>query len=285
MPKARTMKIGVINIKTQPHSTQKYIKLFKYAYDKNIIGKIRGDDYGIFGSLITQKDKDYEVIVHGTIYKYLNIEAKGNWLDIIRRNPIDADDGDTPDIPEHLKPNRKDIEYAFYPKKHRFFFDSQYITPGSMQKLIRSICSDPGIVKKFGAVDVVIETKKEAINKILNIPVISSIKIDFTIPNDDDLDDLEDEVLERIKAQKARRYKESMSSTDEDGLLPDSTTIAKMHIARSNGKVVAEGYEGENKIVQSTIDHPVKDSYKYNPEIESKFDALLYKSAIMLGKL
>ena len=284
MPRPRTMKIGVVNIKTQPHSPKRYKQLLKFVLNKNMVGRIRGDNWGLFGSCRSKRDEDFDVVVFGTIYKYLNIEAKGNWLDIIKRDPIDADDGEAPDIPEHLKPNRRDIEYAFFPKKHRLFFDTQFISPGSMQKLLISIFSDPEIEKKFGHVDVVVETTKEAIKKILKIPVISNLKIDFTIPNDDDLDELEDEVVERIKKQKIRRYQELMTSTDDDGLDPDDTTVAKMNIARSNGKVVAEGYAGDQKIVRSTIEHPLKVSYTYNPELESRMEALIYKSAATLMK-
>ena len=58
-----------------------------------------------------------------------------------------------------------------------------------------------------------------------------------------------------------------------------------MDIARSNGKVVAVGYEGDTRIEQSTINHPFISQTKYDPESETKFDAMLMASTGMLKKI
>lgn len=48
-----------------------------------------------------------------------------------------------------------------------------------------------------------------------------------------------------------------------------------MNVARTNGKIIASGYDGEEKIEHSTVEHPVKERIKYDPEIETETDTMV----------
>ena len=57
-----------------------------------------------------------------------------------------------------------------------------------------------------------------------------------------------------------------------------------MEVARSNGKVYAEGYDGETKVVHSTDKHPIKDRTKFDPDIELRTTSMIEFSMDLLKK-
>jgi len=254
----------------------------------NSPGKIRGSDWGMIGTLRESNDsvdKKYKVIF-GTIYRFLNIDPRGDWLDLKRRKPINADEDDSvPPVPDNLKPNLKQIFYMFYPEYHRLFFEYKFITPKGLRDLLSSLFAEEKIFSEFGKVDIEIESTKEAIKRILKIPRITKLSIDFSFPNPDDLSDSDEKVLKRFQKQNIRKYNQVSTTTHEDGIKPDEETQALMNIARSNGKVTAVGYDSGERIVRSTIDHPLTEQIEYNPEHEMLHDAMLIASTRMLKRI
>ena len=288
MARMRVLKVGVLNIKTQPHSPEKYTNLFMKTHSISIPGKIRGSDWGMIGTLReTKKSRNNEYkIVFGTIYRFLNIDPRGDWLDLKKRKPINAEEeGSVPLVPDYLKPNLKQIFYMFYPEHHRLFFERKAITPKGMRSLLLGLFAVDEVYQEFGKVDIEIESTKEAIKKILSIPRITKLAIDFSFPNPDDLSEATQKVLKRFKKQNIRRHKQVSTTTHDDGIQPDDETKSLMDVARSNGKVTATGYDGDMKIIRSTVDHPYVSQAEYDPESETLFDAMLLASTGMLNSI
>lgn len=286
MARKRTINLAVLNIKTQPHTTEKYLELFETTFKLRQPGKIRGDDWGMIGTLYNSRDESGPGILFGEIYKFLNIDPRGEWLDLNQGIPINADEEDAiPPVPEHMKPNLRKIEFIFYPDLHRLCFETKFISPGSLRKLMNILLSHPFIMDRFGEVDISLETTREAIQMILQIPRLTQLDIDVTLPNDDVLSDLSEKIYDRLKNQNVRRIDQTVTSTDDEGIKPDEETKAFMDIARSNGRVRAKGYEGKEIIERSTEDHPLRKKYYYNPEIQTKLQAMLMASSALLKNI
>ena len=274
MAHMKKMELAVMNIKIHPHSPEKYIDLFKKTFKIESLGKIRGSDWGTIGSL-RETTLNNKKTLHGTIYRFLNIDPSAPWLDLNARKAIQPDEeGGKLPVAEHLKPNCKEILYIFYPDDHRLFFECRNISPGSMRKLLRKLFSERAIFHEFGEVDVDIESTKEAIKSILKIPRMTRLQIVFHRPNDDQLIGARKRVAKRLEDQGIKHLDQIATTTDKDGLSPDIDTKALMDLARSNGKVIGVGYDGEQKIILSTEEHPLKKAEKYYPDIENRLHVM-----------
>lgn len=286
MPRFRTIKVAALNIKTHPHSPEKYIELFHDSFNTKAVGKIRGADWGIIGSLHHEKGLKQKSILHGVIYRFLNIDPTAPWLDLKSISPIEENDPKAiPIIPDHLKPNLKMIPYIFYPNMHRFFFTCKSISPGGMMVLIADLFKNDSVLKKYGQVDISVESMHEAIERILGISRLTQLYIAFSRPNDDDLGSIGKRIIERIDRQRIRKMEQTLTSSDKDGIAADDETKAFMNIARSNGKVWAKGYEDQQKVEISTVNHPFIGMKSYDPNIETEYNALLTISDQMLEKI
>lgn len=285
MARLKMLKIGVINIKTQPHSTDNYSNLLNSTYKLAEPGKIRGSDWGMIGSLRRNKIDEDEYVLFGSFYKFLNIDPRCTWLDLKQRTPVNAEeDGLVPPVPDFLKPNLKKIFYIFYPHLHRLFFETSNITPSSLRKLLIALFSSESIFNKFGQVDVEIESTKELIQKIMDIPRLTRLSIDFSFPNNDTLDEADKKVLDRFRERNVRRHKQVSTTTDPDGIQIDKETQSLMNIGRSNGNVAAVGYEGEKRLMLSTRDHPLEYEFKFDTDHEIKYDAMLMVATAMINQ-
>jgi len=279
------MSVGVINIKTQPHSPENYAALFKKIFERNLKAKIHGNSWGTFGTL-HEFVRNEKMVLHGTIYRYLNIDPAADWFDALERKPISPEeDGVKPPVPEHLKPHLKYISYLFLTREHRIFFDLSEITPNLMMTFLNGMFYNKKIRKHFGDVDVSIESSKEAIQRILSIPRLTKLEIKYSRPNADDLSSLEERVLARFDSQNIRRLDQVATTTDKEGIKPDEETKALLNVARSNGSVIGHGYAGDEKVILSTEEHPLTDSIDYDPDFEDKLNLMLTISIGLMNKI
>jgi hypothetical protein len=194
------------------------------------------------------------------------------------------EEGKPPIVPEHLKPNLREGLYLFSPKHHKLFFETAFLSPQSFSRLITSLFSQDPIYEKYGQVDVNVQSTQEAIEKILSIPRITRLDINFTMPNPDDLGALEQKIKDRLEKQHIRRIKQEATSTHKEGVKPDLETKALMSVALQNGEVNAVGYEGEQQKMLSTKDHPLTQSHYYNPKVQNRLDAMLFASTAMMRR-
>lgn len=263
MARAKKMHMGVMNIKIHPHSPARYVELLEDVFAAGELVQIRGADWGTPHFLYKLRTED----LAGELYRFLQIDPKKAWLDLRNREVIvDAEGKPIPQVDAYRKPNTRAVAFVFNPEFHRFFYDAKAITPNNLKNLLAGFFKEPKILKKYGDVDVEIESSREVIEKILRIPSLTKLEIIFTRPNGDDVSAQKKRFLERLEKQGIRRIHEVATSPKTEGIKPDEETLAMMELAVSNGKVNAVGYAGEERIEESTVPHPLIVREDYSEE-------------------
>lgn len=265
MPRHKIMNVAILNMVIHPHSDELYTVLFRDVFQLRRRVKVRGSDHILIGNYRTDENNISCII--GNLYKFVDIDPTATWLDTFNLTPaLDVDGEPINPIPSNLAPNLRMIPFVFFINGHRLFYDKDYLSPLSASKAIYALFNQPEIFEKYGEVMVSLESTDESIQQIMRIPSLTKLNIFIGLPNPDDLSELEQRVEERIRNQKARKYKQEYTGTREEGLQPDEETEAVMRLALSNGYVNAEGWEDNTKIEKSTLSHPKVIKEKYNPE-------------------
>ncbi len=282
MAPRRVLQLGILNIQIHPHPTEKYVELFRCLYALGEPLPVRGAEWGTIGYIKLVRGKPSGPSgkgdvkrVRGAFYRYLNIDPKKPWFDLIERRPLDTEAGDElPSIPNHLKPNFRDVSFLFYPQAHRLFFDLRNATHLFVQNLMEKMCKNPRIVAEFGPVDIIVESSSEVIARILEIPRLTKLEILLTRSNPDDVSDAMREIDRRMENQRLDTWNQNMTSKQEKGIKPDTETQGSMEFALSHGRVNAVGYDGEKRIVESTKPHPEIRRESFNPDIEPESEVM-----------
>lgn len=116
MPRKRTLTVGVINIKLHPHTTDRYVRLFKDLFRLGPRVKIRGADWGMPGNLHEFTQGTPDAGLYGVFYRFLNIDPHRPWIALTQRRPLETEEGEAiPQIPDHLRPNLKETPLVFLP--------------------------------------------------------------------------------------------------------------------------------------------------------------------------
>ena len=286
MPRARTMSVGVLNIKTHPHSEEMYVKLFDQIYARQLVTKIRGSDWGMIGSLGRLVSDAPEMGLVGTVFRFLNLDPHEPWLDTATRKSISPEDGGTPVIPDNLKPHLRTANFVFFPKGHRLFYDANELSTGSALRIFARLFEDREVRNEFGFVDVHVEASEEGIQAILSLRHKRFIEIVITRPNPDDLGSEEARVMERLERQNVRTLKEKLKAADDRGVKPDEDTVTLMRVAKSNGSVESVGETPEGKRQRrSTKSHPLIETDHFDINQQSKMEKLLEMAKRMLNTI
>lgn len=283
MGRSKRIVIGAINIKIHPHSPAKYDQLFEMASEKLTLGKIRGMDWGIIGSKSAWKDGS-ETPVTGVLWRFINIDSSEPWANLKTRKTQFP--GEEPIIPPELKPHLRREAYVFFPEAHRLFYDASRFSPNMAGKLLYGIFSAPAIERKFGIVDVHVETSEEALEKIRSIHRLASLELLISLPNADDHNKNEKRVRDRLEKLNARRLAEKYTAHKGKSISPDRDLEAYMQVAKSNGYVNAVGYSPDDvKEEISTKTHPLKESAYYEEGKETIVEVLMREGRRLLKKI
>lgn len=280
---ARTLTLSMLNITLPPpHERRRYIDAMQHAYQKRRTFRIRGDLAGTIGTL--RADEADPSILVGEIYKFMDLQSDRGWFDVLRREPAQPQDLAAIQIPEHLKPHFQFLPFLFFASCHRLVMVSrdgdEAITPHQAKRVIEAALRAVG-----ERPDVTIEPSRDALDRILSLPRLRSLKIEITPPNPDDNREQERALLERLKKQNAARLVFDLKARDGSGLLPDEDTRGLARIAQSNGKVVGKGGERGKSVTVSTEDHPLEEKVDYDPNTELRGAVLLHAAPRLLRKL
>lgn len=268
MARLKTIEISSLNIVTQPHSPDRYIDLLNAAYRNGLVGKVRGDQKAMIGSLREVEDIQGTRALTGYIFLYTDIDFNSDWLNTQKNDSADEEDLEELNIPEHLKPGLKKVRFLFIAKTHRLYFitkdeSGERVGPSIIGRAIHSILNHD-IFKKmkedFGTVEVTVTPTKEALSKVLGIPDISKIHISVIRPNPDDDDGAEARFLARMEHENVGRTDIILSrQRGEPGIKPSEETQVIAELASENGFVKAYGYNAQGKRVEeATINHPFR---------------------------
>ncbi|WP_308921034.1 DUF4747 family protein [Janthinobacterium sp. J1-1] len=284
----KTISIGVLNIVLPPpHSPETYIALWRAAFKKRKPVMIRGDVGGMIGSL--KRESEFEWI-SGDLYKFLNIDNNGKWLDLSTTEPAAAEDvAQNVSIPPHYRPNLRSLPYIFVPEKHRLLFisrldQSNNLSPSMAKNLVERLLNSAELQKVYGEVTVTIEPAYDSLDRIFELQQIRSLKIEVSPPNA--LGDVERELFDWLDEQNATNFKQELESNSADGLQPTEKVKEIAEVAKSNGFVEGRGKNEDGRVVTlSTKDHPFEERLIFDQKIQNLLDAFVEAVPSILGKI
>ncbi|UOV01634.1 DUF4747 family protein [Pseudoxanthomonas mexicana] len=267
----RVLRLGVLNVVTQPHSADRYQRLIQRVKRRNKAGRIRGDRFGVIGTLGVPDDpKAPGAYLQGTITTFTQIDVDGDWVNVSTGEKAEEDERKQINIPAHLRPNPAYHHFRFYLKEHILIFEignsSRRLTPVNSGKLFERLFSAASIVKDFGEVAVTVWPDKNAINSILNDKGLRSLHLVIYAPNPDDAKDAEARFTKRLEAMGARSIEQKVQAKKDVNFKPDAELIEAARVAATNGSVDALIRQGHRTRKVSTIDTPLIYSHEWYTE-------------------
>ncbi|WP_316368298.1 DUF4747 family protein [Candidatus Thiodiazotropha sp. CDECU1] len=271
MPREQRLSLSAINLCLHPHNPEKYIQLIQLAAKSKQILPIRGTSHGLLNGAYAIKSGKPEEGIEGEISKFTQIDLNSPWLNTKTSKEANEHDVEKISIPENLKPNYQRFNYVFFPKKHKFVFQTyssgnRTLSPSFVRKFLDSLFSIEAIKTKFGVVDLTIVPETDSLEKIWKIPQIDKLTLTINRPNPDDFHDEEIEFLEEMNIQHIREIKQEYRAIDGQTITPNTKTKTLAEIAANNGNVYAKGKDQMGKpIKESTKQHPREDTYYFDP--------------------
>ncbi len=279
MARQITYSIGVINITVQPHSPEKYMSLFRNAFSETppTPWLYHGNDLIVLKAIHFEEDEENPYI-HGIVYRFTKIR-EGDWYDATKGIPLE-NDADKPKIDlKHLFPNLTGTEFCFMPKGHRLFLVTQHkkssISLAYFAKALHGLLNRDHLVDEYGPVDISVETDVKTIESIMSMDILSRLIIRVNMPNNDDISELKQKYIERLKNQNGRTHDERLTAEKGKTLVPDDETKAHMQLALSNGFIQATGYENDVRVEKKSSEMPIVYKEQYDSDVTTLFDSLL----------
>ncbi|HGH8119009.1 TPA: DUF4747 family protein, partial [Vibrio cholerae] len=249
MNRKRTVSYTAFNIRTHPHSHKHYVNLFNQLFHLKKQVNLRGDTYGILTE-IKPVDDDAINGITGEIAKFTRIEV-GKWFNVEELRAAEDDETKRIQIPDELRPNFTSFNFVFYPKTHYLVIECKdkfgQISPNMLETYFRKLFDSKEIVEQFNKVELTLVPKIDQLASVLSLKQISSLEIILRRPNTDGLEDLEDEVLERLNNQNVEEEVIILKAQKGLSIQADRRTLALGHIAQLNGEVKAIGYDQHGK--------------------------------------
>jgi Domain of unknown function (DUF4747) len=284
----RTISYTAFNIRIHPHSPEKYVDLFEKLFDLRRQINLRGDTYAIM-TQIEPLNGDFLNGIVGEIAKFTRIEV-GKWFNIKKLRAAEEDETKKIQIPDELRPNFTSFNFIFYPKNHYLVIEYKdkfgQISPKSIEIYLRTLLDLHEIVQEFNTVELTLIPREDQLDSVLSLKQINSLEMIIRRPNTDGLEDLEDEVLERLNQQNAEEEITILKAQKGKSIKANKRTIALGHVAQLNGEVKASGYDESGKRTEkSTKKHPFTDSGTYlSGEMTAK-DFLIVMADSIIGKI
>ncbi|MCI2285297.1 DUF4747 family protein [Colwellia sp. MSW7] len=285
MTRKRTVSYTAFNIRTHPHSSQTYVDLFNRLFDLKRQVNLRGDTYCILTE-IEPLNEDPLKGISGEIVKFTKIEV-GKWFNIEKLRAAEEDETKKITIPEDLRPNFTSFNFVFYPKNHYLVIECKdkfgQISPKMLEIYLRNLFDSEEIIEEFNTIELTLVPRTDQLESVLSLKQISSLEMVLRRPNTDGLEDLEDEVLERLNQQNVEEEIIILKAQRGLSVEADDRTVALGHIAQLNGEVKATGHDENGKRVEkSTKQHPFVESGAYVPgEITAKDFLVVMANAIV----
>jgi len=291
----RSLSISAINIKMPvPHSAERYISLLRDVFQQRRSIRLGGDRVALLGSFRFDASPN---LVFGEFYKYMDLDASGEWFNLESGQPAEEEDLEQIVIPDNLKPHFQFLPYVFFPRTHRLFYISkdgkETLSPAYAKKTLEGLFASELVTRQYGQIEVTVEPSFESLESILSMPQLKYLEIDVTPPNPgDDLDEEEQRLFEeqqvlfqQMSDQRASRYRVLLNTDHAQGLSPDLRTRRLATIAQSNGKVVGKGGpHGRTKTV-STTQHPLVERTTFDSELQVRTDALLDRASAIMARM
>jgi len=258
----RIIRLGALNIVTQPHSPDRYQALLQHVRKRQKAGRIRSDRFGVIGTLgVPDSAKRADAYAQGTLTTFTQIDVEGDWVNVITGEKAEDGERQLIHIPDNLRPNPAYHHFRFYLREHLLIFEignsSHRLTPNNAGKLFERLFSAPTVVKEFGDVAVTVMPTRDAISSILREKDIRSLQLRVHAPNPpDDGREAERRFLKRIEGLGARTLEQRVVAKSDRPIKPDAELVEAARIAARNGEVSATVKHGGRTMKVSTTDSP-----------------------------
>lgn len=286
MARERKIPVSAINIALhEPHSAAHYVDLIRSLYNLRRIVVLRGTTGALIGSLYPiDKDRPENGLV-GELYQFIHLDTNEPWFDVENLEEATEQDVANIKIPEKLKPHLARFNFAFFPKGHRLYVQTRNknrtFSINAAHKLTKTLLAAPRFLK-YNGVEVTVEPERDSLSRVLKIDYLKKLEIVLVRPNPDDHQAAERRVLEKLSRQDARRQDTVLYAAANQDLEPDADTKLLAKVASSNGMVTGYGFDSAgNAITKSTTEKPWVETAKFDPDVQTEFDAFLQKSAEM----
>lgn len=277
MARLNSVSYTALNIRTHPHSTEIYVQLMNRIFDLKTPINLRGESYAILTEIKPINEDPLDGI-EGELTKYTKIDVD-RWFNIATLRPAEEDETRRIQIPDELRPNFSSFRFVFYPRNHYLVIEHKdkfgSIAPKTIEKFFRGVFNIDSIIAEFNEIELTLIPDTDQLDAIFSINTITELELVIRRPNTDGLDDLEDEILERLNNQNIVEERIIYKSQKNQSITPDDKTINLSHVAQLNGEVKAIGKDAEGKrIEKSTHEHPFSQTERYSPNENTQISFL-----------
>lgn len=268
---ARRIKIasGVLNVRTHPHSAERYAELFKRIFEQKNVVKVRGDRYAMISLIDTRSARQGHIT--GLLATFLNVETEGQWFDTRRLSEAKAEDVREIKIPENLRPNLATFRLYFDLNDHRLYFqtysEGKQLTPYSALRVFSALVDDLKIRNEFGDVKVTLVQSKSSLDTLFALKLIKEVIITIEQPNSDIFaDDFEDKIEKHLEESNSRQVTIAYRAESGQSITPTKDIKDVSRVALENGRVEVRGRDEKGATVRSSENHPRVLQDKYDPD-------------------
>lgn len=245
MARQRGFEVQCINIRVHTkHEAVEYEALWKAVGRLRHPLKWRSGVALMIGESVKRQMNNAEGF-YGQFYQFLEIHEDDPWFDISKHKPAEAEDVAKVSIPSNLRANLQEIPYFFDINKHRLYFlaraGAQTLSAAAVHKLLEMLIDFRAVKERFGTVDLTIATEREAVEKLLDWPVVRRLTIKLERPNPTDYED-EQAVFDHLNAIGVKSEKREYQLADSRATIrPDKEMRQLAVVAADNGEVEVAG--------------------------------------------
>lgn len=277
MARQRGFEVQCINIRVHTkHEASEYEALWK------AVGRLRHPMKWRTGVALMIGESAKRVANHaegfyGQFYQFIEINQDDPWFDISKHKPADAEDVAQVSIPPNLRANLHEMPYFFDVCKHRLYFlvkaGKDSLSAPAVLKLLEELVEFVVVKERFGKVDLTIATEREAVEKLLDWPVLKRLTIRLERPNPTDYED-EQAVFEHLNAIGVKSEKREYQIADGRATIrPDREMRQLAVVAGDNGEVEVSGTDPQGKRRTANSQHfrwSIKRFYDHDRETRTE---------------
>lgn len=272
----KVIRVGALNIVTQPHSAKTYELLIRKLGRTRKAGRIRGDRFGLVTLASQSGGPASDPYVEGLLGTFTRIDVKGDWMNVRSGKVAESDDKQGLNIPANLQPNAKFFRYRFYLKSHALVFEigngGARLTPNNAGALFQRLLSSDSIEDEFGEVVCTVFPARDTIEEIVNSKTLRTVEFVVHAPNPDTGKKAETAYKERLQKMHALRLQQTVVAKKNDYIQPDEQLKSDLRVASTNGQVKAVVRKGSRLIKISTVDTPYEYVHTYDGKRTTTID-------------
>lgn len=280
MARKRTVEVSALNISMHaPHSPQGYVDLLKRSLRRRRVFA-QGEIHALMlGSLTGTADAVKTNELSGEIFRFVKIDQNAPWFNTVTNEAASDEELADLNIPQNLRAHMQQIPFIFFPKEHQFWYISHdgkmNLGPSRMEAFLQRMLSDTAAAMNVPQVEVTVLPERYALERMLQLPRLERILMQFKRPNPDDAEDIAAKIMQRMQAQGLSRVNEELIGTRGGTITPDAQTRAEAAVAAINGRVEVHGRDDQGVLIrESTEDKPLRVPLKIDPSVETQLTAI-----------